>query len=116
MRGAMLAALLAAGNARSALPLCISCHATTLHASPPVARGLKPAKPPMLQWEGFMGACTPALLFRSAVNIEPSGVERQEVGAWHEGQGFRPPCWWLVRRSGVRIVNNVMRVRWKSEV
>ena len=26
-----------------------------------------------------MGACTPALLFRNAVNIEPCGVERQEV-------------------------------------
>lgn len=32
-----------------------------------------------LLWEGFMGACTPALLFRNAVNIEPCGVERQEV-------------------------------------
>ncbi|PRW59182.1 yippee-like protein [Chlorella sorokiniana] len=32
-----------------------------------------------LLWEGFMGACTPALLFRNAVNIEPCGSERQEV-------------------------------------
>lgn len=36
---------------------------------------------PLLQWEGFMGACTPALLFRNAVNIEPAGSERQEVRA-----------------------------------
>ena len=34
-----------------------------------------------LLWEGYMGACTPALLFRHAVNVEPSAAEREEVGA-----------------------------------
>lgn len=35
-----------------------------------------------LLWEGYMGACTPALLFKRAVNVEPSAAERQEVGTW----------------------------------
>ena len=32
-----------------------------------------------LLWVGYMGACTPALLLRHAVNVEPSAAKRQEV-------------------------------------
>lgn len=32
-----------------------------------------------LLWEGFMGQCTPALLFRCSVNLAPCGPKREEM-------------------------------------
>ena len=50
----------------------------TASATPPPSCTLSPPSSSSLP-PGYMHACTPALLFRTAVNLEPCGAVRQEV-------------------------------------
>ena len=65
-------------------------HAQPCHmpAARPHAYSCDIASEGRLLWEGFMGACTPALLFRQAVNLEPSSAKRHEVGEAGAGLGW----------------------------